>query len=174
MRLYPDSMRRISLSAAFLACAIALAVLPSLPAQNRPQQNTNNSNRAQRLILKDGSYQSVTKWEVKGPRVRYFSAERFDWEELPSEMIDWPATERFNRSGKLQTENDVKTAAAEEERERKLEEEANPQVAPGLRLPGSGGVFLLDKYSNAPQLDELVQTNSELNKQTSKNVMRAI
>ena len=49
----------------------------------------------QRLVLKDGTYQVVTKYQKVGDRVRYFSAERGQWEELPENLVDWAATEAW-------------------------------------------------------------------------------
>src|SRR5215471_10388074 len=48
--------------------------------------------RGKKLVLKDGSFQLVREYQRNGQRVRYFSAERGDWEEIPSAMIDWDAT----------------------------------------------------------------------------------
>ena len=159
-------MRRHFHSAMVAICGAMLCVLVLVGT------HTAQSNRAKRLILKDGSYQTATKWEVKGDRVRYLSAERFEWEELPKNLVDWPATEKFNSAADKPDLN-VKAVTEEAEREHKQQEEASPEVAAGLRLPSAGGVFLLDTFSNSPQLAELVQTGSEFNKQTSRNVLRA-
>src|SRR5438477_1512937 len=147
-----------------LLAGISLVLLTSVSMQGQEL--------AKRLILKDGSYQTATKWEVKGDRVRYLSAERFEWEELPKNLVDWPATEKFNSAADKPDLN-VKAVTEEAEREHKQQEEASPEVAAGLRLPSAGGVFLLDTFSNSPQLAELVQTVGEINKQTSRNVLRA-
>jgi len=132
---------------------------------------------SKRLILKDGSYQIVSKWEVRGNRVRYYSVERYDWEEIPNSLIDWAATEKYNSQVMKRpsiSSADVAAVDAEEQAERAKGEARTPTVAPGIKLPDTGGVFLLDSYHNQPALVELVQNGGELNKQTGKNIMRAI
>ena len=147
-----------------LGTIVAYSSLLYLPAH--AQQPT------KRLVLKDGSYQSVVKYEVKGDRVRYLSGERYEWEELPSSLVDWAATQKYEddlKSGKLNTH--IETS---EEREEREQEEANsPEIAPGLRLPGSGGVFLFEEYGGQPQAAEITQNGSEINQDKRKNVLRA-
>jgi hypothetical protein len=123
--------------------------------------------KGKRLILKDGSYQVVREWKVQGDRVRYYSTERYMWEELPTSLVDFAATDRF---AKEQTEQSDAISRSEV----KQEEADHPTVAPGIRLPDTGGVYLLDRYSDKPELVELVQTGSEVNKQTGKNILRAV
>jgi len=132
-------------------------------------------NQARRLILKDGSYQSVTKYEIQGVRVRYFSAERGEWEEVPNSLIDWDATNKFEQGrqeGKLAPE--AVELDKELEAERHAEQLRSPQIAPGLHLPDEGGIFLLDTYENQPQLAELQQSGGDLEKNTKSNILRAV
>jgi hypothetical protein len=138
----------------FIVCACLAGV-----AQQNPQ----------RLILKDGSFQTVTKYEVQGQRVRYYSAERYSWEELPSDMVDWPATDKFNKDrDAIRTQEVLKAVAPT------VADEPEPaMVAPGLYLPDGGGVFLMDTYQTHPELVELTQSGGELNKHMGKNILRA-
>src|ERR1035438_7553323 len=147
---------RIGLLAAVTAVLIFLSLSP-LSALAQTQ--------ARRLILRDGSYQSVTKYEIQGERVRYFSAERGEWEEVPKELIDWDATDRFEegrQAGQLAPE--AVELDKELEAERKTEQARSPQVAPGLRLPDEGGIFLLDTFESQPQLAELQQSGGDLDR----------
>jgi len=104
-----------------LAFAVIVLLVPSF-SQDTPR----------RLILKDGSYQLVTKYEMKGNRVRYYSTEREDWEELPNALVDWPATEKYEKDRATEASSPV---AAELDKELERTEVPLPEVSPGLRLP---------------------------------------
>ncbi|MBW4027457.1 MAG: hypothetical protein HIU93_08650 [Acidobacteria bacterium] len=140
----------------------------------------------QRLILKDGSYQVVTRYQVVGERVRYISAERGgDWEEVPTDLVDWMATDKWNKAHKpgadqasdAQPQAPASENAADidkqEQQERADELARQPFVAPNLRLPDESGVWVMDTYKNTPELVRLEQSNGDVNRDTGHNVLRS-
>ena len=153
-----------SLNFAVLLTAILLLIVGSGSAQEL----------SNRLILKDGSYQSVSKYEIKGDRVRYLSAERNDWEEIPKSLIDWPATEKYAKDRAAGASTPEAAAIDKELQEERVQESLrSPQVAPGLRLPDDGGVMLLDNFQSEPELVPIDQNTGEVKKNTKSNILRA-
>jgi len=125
-----------------------------------------------RLMLKDGSYQPVMKYQIIGDRVHYLSAERFQWEDVPSELVDWPASQKY--AAEAQASNRTREVDEERAKEEAEEQARSPQVAPGIHLPETGGVFLLDVYQGKPELNELVQNGADVNKNMAGNILRGV
>lgn len=162
-----------------ICCALlaGLLLLTSAPfAHSQPDRD--------RLILKDGSYQIIIKYEVKGDRVHYFSAERGEWEDIPTALIDWPATEKWNRehnpaAQKTPTDSsspDQAEAAkldAEEFAARNEEIARMPLISTGLHLPDESGVWILDTYDGQPELVHALQANGDLNRASEHSILRA-
>lgn len=87
-----------------------------------------------KLYLKDGTHQVVREYSVNGDRVRYYSTERQDWEELPKELVDFARTEgEVKKKASLREEED-KLIAAED----KVEREERARLA---RIPVDPGVY---------------------------------
>jgi hypothetical protein len=127
-----------------------------------------------RLILKDGSYEPVSRYEVKGKIVRYLSAERHEWEEIPYSLVDWAATEKYADENIAEREVRRTQSAEADARDRAEEEARSPWVTPRLRLPENGGVFLLDRFEGNPQLNQLQQNGANVNKNTGGNILRGV
>jgi hypothetical protein len=159
-------MFRTKFRTRIISLSIAAAIFFTLPAS---AQQT-----ARRLILKDGSYQLVTRYEVKGDRVRYLSAERNEWEELPNSLVDWPATEKFGKDRAAGAPvPEVVQLEKESAADRAADEAKLPQVVPGLRVPADSGMLLLDTFQSQPQLVELQQIGGELAESAKHGVFRA-
>jgi hypothetical protein len=137
----------------------------------------------QRLILKDGSYQVITKYQKVGDRVRYFSAERGQWEELPEALVDWAATEKWAKEHApgaqappvppVSPASPAIPEAAEIDKEELEARARTPYISPGLRLPDADGIWALDTFHDQPELVALAQNSGNVTGETGHNVLRA-
>ena len=132
--------------------------------------------RGKKLVLKDGTFQLTRDYQRLGDRVRYLSAERGDWEELPAAMVDWDATAKAEASAKADDDALAKKLHAQEQAqnvERVLDVDASLQVGPGVFLPPGEGMFLIDGKSVKPL--EQVGSETKLDKkQFLKQVLSPI
>lgn len=96
-----------------------------------------------KLYLKDGSYQLTREYRVDGDRVRYLSAERGEWEEIPLNLVDIAKTQAEVKS-REEAAREEKTALAAED---KAEHEARREIE---RVPKEPGAYLVDGESLKP------------------------
>ena len=105
-------------------CLVAILVSPLLSAN-------------QRLYLTDGTYHNVREYSVLSDRVRFYSVERSQWEEIPLDLIDLGRTRAENAEEQADRAQEQKMIDAEEAVERRLREEAEG-------IPLDAGVYLYE------------------------------
>ena len=76
-----------------------------------------------KLYLKDGGYHIVREYQVEGDRVKFYSTERGEWEEMPTELIDLAKTEKERKFKQQQDLKEAKALDEEEQAERELRKE---------------------------------------------------
>jgi hypothetical protein len=111
-----------------------------------------------KLMMKDGSYQLVSTYEVHGDRVRYYSLERSEWEEMPTELVDFDATQRAQEEEKATAKKELEEAKEIQQQRFEKPPDTGLQVAPGIRLPGEDGIYTVEGL----RLVRLVQSSGEL------------
>lgn len=112
-----------------------------------------------KLFLKDGSYQLVKSYEIHGERVRYYSLERSQWEEIPTALVDFDATKRAAEQERTAGEKAIDQAKElEKERFDSIPVNSGFQVAPGIRLPSTDGVYAFDGMRVVP----MIQSSGEV------------
>jgi hypothetical protein len=132
--------------------------------------------RGKKLVLKDGSFQLAREYQRNGERVRYFSTERGDWEEIPAAMVDWDATGKAEATAIKEQETLLKTVHREQEQQRietPLDVDASLPVAPGIFLPPGEGMFVVEGKSVTP-MDQVGAEIRADKKQMLKRVLSPV
>jgi hypothetical protein len=102
--------------------------------------------KGKKLVLADGTFQLVREYSVQGDRVRYWSVERSDWEEIPAKLVDWDATHKAEADRTLQ-DADLKAkihATEVAERTKDIDVDRSLEIKPGLFLPDGVGFVALE------------------------------
>ncbi len=109
-----------------------------------------------RLYLKDGSYQLVREYQVLPDRVKYLSAERGEWEEIPLDLVDLNHTKQEVAEHEDQLRQEEKTQAEEDAaiKEQKLEATYVPDEPGGYYVRG-------DKLDALKQADVTMITDKK-------------
>jgi hypothetical protein len=102
--------------------------------------------KGKKIVLADGTFQLVREYSVQGDRVRYWSVERSDWEEIPTTLVNWDATHKAEAEQSRQdTELKAKIhASALAERTKDINVDRSLEIKPGLFLPDGVGFYSLE------------------------------
>jgi hypothetical protein len=90
-----------------------------------------------RLYLKDGTYHMVREYQVQADRVRYYSVERSDWEEIPVDLVDLKRTESEAAERRAEVDKEAKASAEEDAAAKAARAEAS-------RIPQDPGVYWVE------------------------------
>jgi hypothetical protein len=119
-------------------------------ATSKDDPTTGRFSHGQKLVLKDGNFQLVRSYERHGERVKYYSMERGDWEEIPAAMIDWDATEKARIADEKAEAALVKRVQAQEQAQQVIsviDVDASLPVGQGAFLPTGEGMFVVEGKS---------------------------
>jgi len=107
-----------------------------------------------KLYMKDGSSHLVREYQAQPDRVRYYSVERGDWEEVPLELVDLKRTEAEIKESATVLKDDAAAQDAEEKALRAQRREVE-------QIPQETGVFWVqdDKIKVVKQAEMKVVNN---------------
>jgi hypothetical protein len=116
-----------------------------------------------RLYLKDGSYHVVREYQVQADRVRFYSVERSEWEEMPLELVDVKRTEAESKERQAALAEEAKVLTVEEQAEREQQDEV-------ARVPLEPGVHLVD----GKELKPIKQAEAKAVTSKSRSILRRL
>jgi hypothetical protein len=170
------------LALAVLVFCLGLAVCPLLFGRSGQQAGASGTTgsdsaaplpRGKKLMLKDGTFQLVKSYQLEGDRVRFYSIDQSDWEEIPAALVDWDATKK-EEATEAKTDSEILAKASKIEAARRaaptLDVDASLEVLPNVFLPPGAGAFVLEGRSLLALTQAETQERRD-KKQTAKQIL---
>jgi hypothetical protein len=129
--------------------------------------------KGNKLILTDGTFQLAREYTVEGDRVRYWSVERSQWEEIPANLVDWDATHK-SEAEQASHDADLKAKIHASElalRTKDINVDRSLEIKPGLFLPDAAGFYALDRNK---LIREMKQSEAVVKTSTGREVEKII
>ncbi len=129
--------------------------------------------KGKKLILNDGTFQLAREYTVEGDRVRYWSVERSQWEEIPASLVDWDATHKAEsdmaaRDAELKAKIHASQMA---QLTKDIDVDRSLEIKPGLFLPDAIGMYALD---HDKLIREMKQSTAEVKTSTGREVEKIL
>jgi hypothetical protein len=116
-----------------------------------------------KLYLKDGTYQLIREYQVQKDRVRYYSTERGDWEEIPLELVDLDRTKKEAAEHEEAAKAEAKLQSEEDAAEREVREEV-------ANIPQDVGVYFIRNK----KIEPLKQAESKVVSDKKRSVLKIL
>ncbi len=118
------------------------------------------------LYLIDGGKIVIREYKSEGDRIRYFSVERGQWEEIPKDLVDIERTREVNK----RMQEAARARKEETERERRAERRAQTELH---RVPLDDGVYHLRGNEIVP-LPQAVLAINRSKKRTALKILSPV
>jgi hypothetical protein len=116
-----------------------------------------------KLYLKDGGFQLVREYAIEGDRVKYYSVDRSDWEEIPADLVDLKRTDAEAGARKSTLEIQQKQDDEEKAAAREIRQEI-------LKIPRDPGTYRLEDG----QLRIFKAAEGSVHDAKGRNLLRAL
>jgi len=116
-----------------------------------------------RLYLRDGTYQLAREYQVESDRVKFYSVERSQWEEIPLDLVDLKRTKSEQGERQAEIAEEAKIISAEEKVQREVREEIS-------KIPQDPGVYYVENGA----VKAIKAAESKVHTDKGRNVLKVL